>query len=203
MAEPFEPSIEELNYFVTATFAIAFGFIAFNEAYSLYSVLFYILVSASILFLRELGQRIIANWMEADVELELSMEGTSITILGGIISVLTSLPGLFLFPVSSKFSVTSYEQWGKSVDAMWLKREYWLVSGGVIGMFIGWILFYLLDVPSAAEAFSFFLIFQLLPFDYSKIPTGRLDGAVILKQNGFRWVLWFAIAWISLAAVTL
>ncbi|MBC5793062.1 MAG: hypothetical protein H8Z69_03420 [Nanohaloarchaea archaeon] len=197
MPNRFKPSIEEVNAFVAATVAITAAFTAFKGNITVRSVVFYGAVSGLILLSREIGQRTIAQWMEADVELKLSPEGTVLTLLGAGMSFLSSIPVIMLFPITSNFSITSYEHWGKGVDAMWIKREQWFVNAGLVALSILWLGFYSLGISNGAEAVSFFALFQLLPFDYSGIPTGRLDGAVILKHNGFRWILWFALAWIS------
>lgn len=201
MVKPFKPSIQEINFFLAAVLVTAAGYTAYSRAFSLDTAAFYLGISLLVLLTRELGQRSVAQAMNADVELELSIKGSLVTVLGAFIAFVSSLPFILLFPVQNSFSTKSYEQWGKSVDAIWLKRRYWLVSGGIIFMFGLWALTYFLGLERAAEAVSLFVLFQLMPFDYPDIPTGKLDGATILRQSGFTWVLYFGITWLTLALV--
>lgn len=197
----FKPSIDELNNFVAATAILAVAFITFKDALTLESAALYTGISAAVLLSREIGQRTIAHWMEADVVLNLSTDGSAMTLFGAMMSFMTNLPVILLFPIFNSFDVESYEHWGKSIDAMWMKRRYWIVSSGILGLFGGWALFKALGLPQGAQAASIFLIFQLLPFDYSKIPTGRLDGAVIIRWSGFIWLIFMGLAILSLLAV--
>ena len=137
---------------------------------------------------REIGQRTVAQWMDAYVELETSQEGAVTTFLGIIITALTSLPLLLLFPLQSEFEGHRYEQWGKSVDAIWAKRQYWLVSGGIIGMMILFLISLIAGFNQVAQMTVFFTVMQMLPFDFWGIPTGELDGAYILRWSGFAWL---------------
>ncbi|PSH01583.1 MAG: hypothetical protein BRC26_03255 [Nanohaloarchaea archaeon QH_8_44_6] len=115
-------------------------------------------------------------------------------------SFLTSLPIILLFPIFNSFSVESYEHWGKSIDAMWIKRKYWIVSGGVISMLTFYSVFQYFGMPQISEAISLFLVFQLLPFNYSNIPTGPLDGSVIIRWSGFMWLIFMGSAILTLLA---
>lgn len=197
----FQPSIEELNYFAVAVLIVAAGFIAFRRDYSPGTIGYYLAAGFLVMFFREFGQRTIGQWMDAQVTLELSPEGAVLSVLVAIFAVLTNLPLILLVPVTNSFDVKSYEHWGKSIDAMWLKREYWLASGGILSLFLGWLIFFLLGMNGIAAAFSLFTIFQLLPLDYSGIPTGTLDGAYILKQSGFIWLVMFGVAIVSVAVL--
>jgi len=194
MAEPFRLSIDEINYLVVAILVTAAAFTAFSGALELQNAVFYIGVAAAVLGVREFGQRTIAQWMEAEVDLNLSMQGSIMMIFGAFLAVITDLPIIMLFPVSNSFSVESYEHWGKGVDSMWLKREAWLTYGGIIALLIGGFASALLNMPRLQDAFFIFSAFQLLPFDNHNLPTGTLDGSYVLKQNGFYWLIFIFIS---------
>ncbi len=195
----FKPDSEEINYFVVALLATAAAYTTYSGTFTLENSLFFTAVAGLVLLTRELGQRTIAHFMKADTELHLSVKGSIVTIVGAVIAFLTQLPVILLFPVHNTFSVTSYEHWGREIDAMWSKREYQLVSGGILALLIGWFTSYILGYSTIAQAFALFALFQMLPFDYSKIPTGRLDGSIILRVNGFRWLIIFTAILIALA----
>lgn len=197
----YRPSVDELNNFVGATLVLAIAYIAFKDALTVESAVLYTAISATVILTRELGQRLIAHWMEAEVELNFSMEGSVTTIFGAAMSFFTSIPVILLFPIFNSFDVESYEHWGKSIDAMWIKRKYWIVSGGVVSMLTFWSVFQFLELPAVSEAISLFLIFQLLPFDYSNIPTGPLDGSIVIRWSGFMWLIFMGSAILTLVAV--
>jgi len=132
--------------------------------------------------------------MDANVDLNLSMKGSMTTVFGAFLAVLTDLPIVLLFPVTNSFSVESYEHWGKSVDAMWLKREAWITYGGIIGLLTGGFLSAFFEMPKVQDAFFLFSAFQLLSFRQSRIPTGALDGSYVLKQNGFYWLIFMFLS---------
>lgn len=194
MAEPFRLSIDEINYLVVAILVTAAAFTAFSGVLELQNAVFYIGIAAAVLGVREFGQRTIAQWMEAEVDLNLSMQGSMTMIFGAFLAVITDLPIIMLFPVSNSFSVESYEHWGKGVDSMWLKREAWLTYGGIIALLIGGFASALLNIPRLQDAFFIFSAFQLLPFDNHNLPTGTLDGSYVLKQNGFYWLIFMFIS---------
>lgn len=199
--DAFDPSVDDLNSFLIGTVVLAAAFIAFHNALSLKSAALYTGVSAAMLFARELGQRTIAQWMEAQVDLEISTEGIGTTLFGAATSLFTGLPVILLFPIFNEHDVESYEHWGKSIDAMWIKRQYWIVSGGILGLFATWTIFSSLGAPVAAEAVSMFIVFQMLPFDYSNIPTGPLDGSVIIRWSGWIWLIFMGAGLLSLLVV--
>lgn len=194
MAEPFRLSIDEINYFIVAVLVTAAAFTAFSGILSLENAVFYLGIATAVLGVREFGQRTIAQWMEAEVDLSLSMEGSFLTVLGAFLAIITDLPIIILFPVSNSFSVESYEHWGKGVDAMWLKREAWITYGGIIALLIGGFGSMLIDITKLENAFFLFSIFQLMPFDNHGLPTGTLDGSYVLKQNGFYWLIFMFLS---------
>ena len=196
----YSPSIDELNNFVGATLVTAVAFIAFKDTLTINKALFYVAVAVIVLLSRELGQRLVAHWMEAETELNFSIEGSLTTLFGALMSFLTSLPIILLFPIFNSFSVESYEHWGKSIDAMWIKRKYWIVSGGIISMLTFYSVFQYLGMPQISEAISLFMVFQLLPFSYSNIPTGPLDGSIIIRWSGFMWLIFMGSAILTLLA---
>lgn len=200
-SEPFKPSVEEIKKFLAVSLVTGAAFIAYSTGWEPLKAAKYLGIGFIVILIRELGQRTIAQWMDADVELNISFQGSVLTIFGAFLSVLGPVSFILLFPVYNNYSTTSYEQWGKSVDAIWLKRQFYLISGGFFALILGWGASYFLGAMNLAEAFSLFLVFQLLPFDYHSIPTGPLDGATVLKESGFIWLTYFGIAWTTLAMV--
>jgi hypothetical protein len=194
MAEPFRLSIDEINYLVVGILVTAAAFTAFSGVLELQNAIFYLGVAAAVLGVREFGQRTVAQWMDAKVDLNLSMKGSITTVFGAFLAILTDLPIILPFPVHSSFSIENYEQWGKGVDSMWLKREAWLAYGGIIALLIAGFTSTLLNMPKLQNAFFLFTAFQLLPFDNDGIPTGALDGSYVLKQNGFYWLIFMFLS---------
>lgn len=192
----FDFSIDEINYLVAAVVATAAALTAFSGTLSFQNIGFYLLVSTLVLSVREFGQRTIAQWMDAEVKLNLSVEGAGVTVFGAIIAVLTELPFLLLLPVFNTFSIEKYEQWGKSIDSMWSKRMAWITYGGIAALLLGGLASTVFSYGRVADAFFIFSAFQLLPFDHPHLPCGELDGAYILRQNGFFWLI---LMFISLA----
>lgn len=189
MAETVVPDVEDLKNFLIGSAVVGVAFTAFRGVFSFESLAFYLVVGVIVLLLREAGQRTVAQWMDAYVDLKISKEGSMFTLLAAGFSVVSDFSLLLLFPIHTDFSGKSHEQWGKSIDAMWMKRQYWLSSAGIIGLWVGWAVSFLLSMNGIAQAISIFTIFQLMPFDYENIPTGELDGATILRWSGFVWLL--------------
>ncbi|MFQ3308107.1 MAG: hypothetical protein ACI977_000324 [Candidatus Nanohaloarchaea archaeon] len=185
----FRPSVDDIYAFILSAVLISAAFIAFYKNYALGTAAITVTGSILILLAREVGQRSVAQWMDAYVELEISEEGAVITFFGVIITALTSIPLLLLFPLQSEFSGRKYEHWGKSIDAIWAKRQYWLVTGGITGLMIFYLLSAILGFTQIAQMTSYFAIMQMLPFDFWGIPTGELDGAYILRWSGFTWLI--------------
>lgn len=193
--------MDELISFAAATIIMTVALLSFRGELTVYSVLLYAGASAAALLLREFGQRTIAQWMEAESVLQLSTEGSITTLFGAVMTYMTGLPVILLFPVFNEHDVESYEHWGKSIDAMWIKRRYWIVSVGILMLFAGWFVFRMLNLPEVAEVISMFTIFQLLPFNYSQIPTGELDGSIIIRWSGFVWLIFMGGALLSLLLI--
>lgn len=196
------PDVEDLQNFLIGSAIIGVAFTAFTGLFTLENFVFYTVTGVVVMLLREAGQRTVAHWMESYVDLEISREGALLTLLAAGFSVVSDFSLILLFPVFSDFSGERYEQWGKSIDAMWMKRQYWLASSGIMGLWAGWIFAVMLSLDMMAQAIALFAIFQLLPFDYEKIPTGELDGATILRWSGFAWLLMMGFS-ILMLVVTL
>lgn len=198
MADNVLPERQDLVNLLTASLLVAVAFTSFSGTFSLDNLIFYTLVGLIIMVLREGGQRTVAHWMDSNVDLRISRQGAFLTLMAAVFSSVANLQFILLFPVYSEFSGERYVQWGKEIDAMWMKRKYWLTSAGIIGLWAGWFLAYLLDLTQVAQAVSLFTIFQLLPFDYDQIPTGPLDGATLLRWSGFAWLMMSGLSIIML-----
>ncbi|MFB6190830.1 MAG: hypothetical protein ABEJ64_00200 [Candidatus Nanohaloarchaea archaeon] len=182
-------SEEEVKSLAVAVLVVAAGLAAFSQTRDVLPALAWLGVSAAVILTREFGQRTVAEWIDAYIDVELSMEGASITVLAAMTAYLTSTPIVALFPLTSSFSGKSYEHWGKTIDAIWMKRQFWIVLGGITALFAGWLVTWQLGFERLATGYILFTLFQLLPFDYEDIPTGALDGAYILRWGGFTWLV--------------
>lgn len=152
---------------------------------------------------REIGQRVIGQWMDAQVDLEVSRNGSVTALVVGMFSYISSLDLIFLTPLYSMFSGESYEHWGKEIDAIWAKRQYWMVSSGITTLLVSWIVAYGLGIGELAEMISLFTFFQLLPLDAEKSICGKLDGAYIMLWSGFMWLIFTGLTVIAMILTVL
>lgn len=189
----FKPRKDEVKNFVLASLVTGAAFTAYFQLYTFEAVVYYIAASAGVLLTRELGFRTIAQSMGAYVDFELSRPGAMVTLFAAIVAIAGSIPIILLFPVYAVFSNELYEQWGMEIDSIWMKREFWLFSSGVVMLLIGWAATYSLGFMELARMYALFAVFQLMPFDYSGLPTGPLDGAYVLRWSGFIWLIFMGI----------
>lgn len=196
------PDEQDLYNFVIGTGVLAAAFAAFYGEFEFGSAFFYIGSSAFILGFREFGVRAAANLLDGYASLEISSEGSTTTLLGAIMSVVTGLPIILLFPVYSKVSRKKYEQWGRSVDAIWAQYKFEISRLAIVALFTGFFITSIFGFDKVSQMFALFAFFQMLPFDYRGIPTGPLDGAEILRWSGFYWLLFTGIS-LLMIAVTL
>lgn len=197
MRSPLHPTVEDIQAFLAASFVTAICFLAFKSMH--YTDMPYIfLISAVVVLSREAGQRMVAQWMDAYIDLELSVEGSATSLVAALFAFFTGAAVILLFPISSSFSGKKYEHWGKSIDVIWAKRQYWLAVSGLTTLFASWYIAYILNYQLLAELAALFMFFQLLPFDYKTIPTAKLDGAYVLLWSGFAWLISMGVTIIML-----
>jgi hypothetical protein len=189
MAEPLKPSREDVRSFLIATLVVGAAYSGYKGVLDPLQIALFMVFGAATLFLRELGQRTVANWIEVDVDTELSQEGSIVGIMVSGFSYLSVFSFLFLAPVSSSFSQKDYEHWGKGQDSLWPKRPYWIASSGIVTLLVGWTISYTLGAGDLAELISIFTFFQLLPLNDDKHLSGRLDGVHIIIWTGFTWIV--------------
>ena len=194
------PDFEDFKNFSVASLVLAVAFAAFyGEFTNIAGYAFFISGSAVVLFFRELGVRSAVNLLDGYVDLELAMDGSTTTLFGAILAVASSLPLILLFPVYSSVSRKQYEQWGKSTDVIWALYKFKIAKWGISMLFIGYALSSALGFNRLAQMFAVFTFFQMMPFDYSSIPTGPLDGAEIIRWSGFYWLLFTGLSIVALA----
>jgi len=198
MASSYRLSEEELKYLGLATLVVGAGLSAFKQVSSPETAVIWILIAGFAVITREFGQRTVAQWIDAYVDMELSPDGSAVTLMAAMASYLTQLPIVALFPLTNSFSGKKYEHWGKSIDAIWMKRQFWIVFGGLIALFLGWGLAYSAGSMRLAEGMILFLLFQMMPFDHDNVPTGCLDGAYVLRWSGLYWLMMTGTAVIGL-----
>lgn len=194
------PDYQDLKNFSVASMVLALAFSAFYGDFTdIGRYPFFILGSASVLFFRELGVRSAVNLLDGYVDLELAGDGCTTTLFGGIMAVVSGLPLILLFPVYSSVSRKQYENWGKSTDVIWALYKFKVAKWSVSGLFLGYIIFYSLGLNTLAQMTALFTFFQMMPFDYSGIPTGPLDGAEIIRWSGFYWLTFTGLSILAIA----
>lgn len=201
MAEetPFHISEEDAKNFGLALLVMTAAFTAFFRDFQIASILFFGVVSALALGVRELSHRAIAYLMNAYNQLEFSRNSAILSIITAILAVAFDLPLIFLAPVWSEFENKQYESWGYEVDVIWAKREYWFAATGITFLIVIGTLAYYFGYERASLAISLFTAFQLLPFYENSLVEGSLDGAQILLQTGFMWLLFFGASIVGIA----
>jgi hypothetical protein len=194
------PDSEDLKNFGVASVVTAVAFAAFYEDFSnIGRYPFYILGSALVLGFRELGIRSAVNVLDGYVDLEIAGDGATTTLFGAMLSVISGLPVILLFPIYSSPSRVKYENWGKSVDVVWAHYKFWITMSGILMLFSGYFIVYSLGYGVLAHMFAIFTVFQMLPLDYSGFPTGPLDGAEIIRWSGFWWLLLTGLSLVAIA----
>lgn len=183
------PDREDIYNFFLGTGILAGAFASFYGQFQVSNALFYLGASALVLGTREFGIRAAANVLDGYASLEISSSGSTTTLFGAIVSVITGLPVLLLFPVYSEVSRKRYEQWGRSTDVVWAMYKFKISRWAVLALLGGFIVVRSLGFNQVSQMYALFAFFQLMPFDYSGIPTGPLDGAEILRWSGFWWLL--------------
>ena len=182
------PDKSDLYNFLLASGVVASAFAAFYGGFQLSNALFYVLAGFAVVGAREFGVRVAASVLDGYASLEVSSSGSTVTVFGAVLSLVTGLPVLFLFPVHSDVSRKRYEQWGRSTDVVWAMYKFKIARLAILMLFIGFIVSTLLGFSRVAQMYALFAFFQMMPFDYSGIPTDPLDGAEILRWNGFWWM---------------
>ena len=178
------PSMQDV---VVPLLVIAAAFIIYFEGYSLSTGVFLSGVAVLAFTAREIGQRTVAQWMDAYVETKLSREGSVLTLFVSFISVITALPVIWLLPSINSFSQEKHEHWGKSVDAMWSKREHWIALGGITTLTMVSIISYTFSQLQVVQAVTVYTLSQMVPLR-DIIIEGNTDGTYILFHSGFMWL---------------
>lgn len=193
------PDREDIYNFVIGSAVIAAAFAAFYGEFEVGNAVFYISASAVVLATREFGIRAAANVLDGYASLEVSSSGSTTTLFGAIISVITGLPVILLFPIYSEVSRKRYEQWGRSTDVVWAMYKFKIARWAVVALLSGFVVARSLGFDQVSQMYALFAFFQLMPFDYSGIPTGPLDGAELLRWSGFWWLLLTGISVLMIA----
>jgi hypothetical protein len=177
---------------VVSIIIISAALIIYFKGYNLSSGVFITSIAMTAFLIREIGQRTVSRWMDAYVETKLSRKGTGVTLFISLISAITSLPVIWLIPTINSFSQKKHEHWGKSVDSMWSKREYWIASGGITALSAVSLTSLALSQTQVTQALTAYTLSQLVPLRDS-IVEGDTDGAYILFHSGFTWLIFTGI----------
>ncbi|QKQ98159.1 hypothetical protein GKQ38_01325 [Candidatus Nanohaloarchaea archaeon] len=193
MTSSYVPDEEDVKNFAVATLVFGVSFAAFFQELDPKGAVFYTALSGIVLLTREFGFRTCAQWMDAYVDNNISRSGAMTSILGAFLAVITQLPVILLFPLWNEAESHKYEQWGKSTDAVWMKRKFWLYSCGIIALLAGSTIARTLNFELLARMYAITSFFFLLPFDYEDLPGEELDGAFILRWSGFTWLIFMGL----------
>lgn len=205
---PFLPGKKEAGNFVVASLVMALAFAGFQGSVSIRSGLFYTGVSSLCLLIRGLGQRIVAAKATGQSYLHLSIPGSVITLGAGLISISTATNLLLLFPIYTTFGGVAHEEWGKSTDAMWMKRQTWIIGSGIAALLAASLMLESAGLSRIASSIAVFAAFQMIPFDFEELlqvapGVGSwhqvLDGAYILRIDSWRWMLLTGSALLAVA----
>ena len=188
------PDLGDLKNFFIASAVTGLAFSAFYNDFTFDGISFFVFGSASIVLSREIGIRTAVNLLDGYVDLEVSSSGATTTLFGAIVSVVTGFGVILLFPLYNSISRKSFENWGKGTDVIWAHYEFYISALGMIALLISWLLFNSLGFTKLAQMYGIFAFFQMLPFDYSGIPTGPLDGAYIIRWSGFYWLMFTGLS---------
>lgn len=194
------PDVEDLKNFVVASLVTGLAFAAFYQEFTVSGLVFFAFASAAVIFSREVGVRAAVNILDGYVDLKVSRPGATTTLFGAIVSIASGIGVILLFPIFSEASRKQYEQWGKSTDVIWARYKFYISALGITALLASWIVFYSFEMMRIAQMYGLFAFFQMMPFDYSGIPTGPLDGAEIIRWSGFYWLLFTGL---SLFAIVL
>lgn len=175
---------------VAAGIAVAaIGFAGFNQRWQPLFMLQLLLASVLVVAAREISQRTTAYLMNAYQDTELRKKGSFVSIMFAVSAVLLEAPVALIIPFSSSWEQKDYEQWGKSIDVVYPKREYWLGAMGVVGVLALWSVMFYLDLDTLATSAGVFALSQMLPLNETGFFDGRTDGAYVLLHSGFIWLL--------------
>ena len=188
------PDRDDLVNFAVASAVIAVAFSAFYGEFNASVAGFYLGAGVLILATREAGIRTAINILDGYADLEISSEGATTSVFGAIMAVVSGLPIILLFPVYSSLSRKKYEQWGKSTDVIWAMYKFKVAKWGISALLIGFLISWSLNLTQLAQMYAIFTFFQMLPFDYSGIPSGPLDGAEIIRWSGAYWLFFTGIS---------
>lgn len=192
------PDLEDVKNFLIASAVTGLAFSAFYSDFTLEGLVFLIIGSGFVVFSRELGVRIAVNLLDGYVDLEVSGSGATTTLFGAVISVVTGFGVILLFPLTNSVSRKKFENWGKSTDSIWARYQFYISALGIFALILSGLVANSLGFTRLAQMYGIFAFFQMMPFDYSGIPTGPLDGAYIIRWSGFYWLLLTGLSLMSI-----
>lgn len=199
VSHPLKPELENLKQYLLISVVTGVAFTTYFADLTVRNVLIYVLVALLVVGTREAGIRTIVHWMDGYIETTLSTQGTVVTMFGAAISAITTFDFILLFPLFTDLDMEKFEQWGKSIDSMWAKRQFWVHGFGIFSMILAGYIANTAGFAQIAHAYALFSTFQLMPFDYPNIPTDALDGAYILRWSGWVWLIEMGLSLILIA----
>lgn len=108
MRSSLHPTVEDLQSFAAASLVTAVCFLAYKSM-EFTQLPYLILLAGLVVLSREVGQRMVAQWMDAYIDLEILFNGSATSLVGALIAFVTDLSVILLFPLTSSFSGKKYE----------------------------------------------------------------------------------------------
>lgn len=179
---------QKTKKYVLPGIMIGIGLTGYFQNFQPFNLAKYLIIGFSVFAVRETSQRLIARYMAASVETKFSIEGTSVTLLTAAFSTAAKVPFALLIPCTNSFSQKRYEHWGKAVDAMWSKRQFWVATTGTTVLTLTAALFHGLNYDIIVQGFTLFTLTNLIPLRDLLI-EGSTDGTYILFHSGFTYLL--------------
>lgn len=197
------PDAQDLKNLVIAGLITGILFASYFNAINSLTGIKIILLGFIVVLTREIGVRTVVNLMDGYVDLKISKEASTVSLLTGIVPILTSVPFILIFPFHSNAEKKKFEHWGRSVDVIWARYEFWISAVAIWALLIGYTTSLILGFDTLAHIYALFTFFQLLPLDTEEFDIGPLDGANIIRWSGYNWVLMMGLTMIALGITTL
>lgn len=167
---------------------VVFAFIGYRTQVDLNTVTLVLGASIFVLGIREAAQRTTARLMGASVNMNMSRKGSATTTLVALYSYVTGLGLAVILPLFNTYESERYESWGKSVDVVWSKREFWLALSGILTLTLSSLTLYRIEYFTFLQLTTIFTLSQMIPLR-ELVVEGSTDGAYILFHSGFTWLI--------------
>ena len=180
------------------TVITAFSLILFQGSFTITNILYGLSTGLLVVFIREAAQQTIAQWMTAYIDINISKQGLTLTLLTGTFSYITQIPFILILPFYNEYEMKAHEKWGITGYAIWAKSEYWFAGVNILTLTLLSTILLQINKTIALLTLTFTLS-QLLPLKKTLI-EGETDGAKILYWSGFIYLILLGTNTILLAS---